>query len=62
MTTAMWIVVGALLVALVLLQAVGARALASMGMRPSPAVLALRALNVVGAIAVVAFAFWKWVS
>lgn len=57
----MWIVVGALLLALIALQIVGARALASLGMRASPAVLALRALNVVAAIAIVAFAFWKWV-
>lgn len=58
----MWIAVGALLVALVALQIVGARALADFGVRTSPAVRVLRAINVAVVIAVVAFAFWKWVS
>lgn len=62
MTTAIWIVVGALLLTLIALQVVGARALAGMGVRPSPAVLVLRAVNVVAVIAIVGFAFWKWVS
>jgi hypothetical protein len=61
-TTAIWIVVGALLLTLIALQVVGARALAGMGVRPSPAVLVLRAVNVVAVIAIVGFAFWKWVS
>jgi hypothetical protein len=61
-TTLMWIAVGALVLALIALQFVGARALAGMGVRPSPAVLALRAVNVAAVIAIVAFAFWKWVS
>ena len=58
----MWIVVVALLVALVALQVLGTRALAGMGVQPSPAVVALRAANVVAVIAIVVFAFWKWVS
>ncbi len=58
----MWIAVGALLVALIALQVVGARALAGMGVQPSSAVVALRALNVVAVIGIVAFALWKWVS
>jgi hypothetical protein len=43
----MWIAVGVLLVALVALQVLGTRALAGMGVQPSPAVVALRAVNVV---------------
>ena len=62
MTNLMWIVVGALLLALIALQLLGARALAEMGVHPSPAVLALRAINVVAVIAIVGFAFWKWVN
>ncbi|MDF1542230.1 MAG: hypothetical protein RQ731_04380 [Anaerosomatales bacterium] len=62
MTTVMWIAVGALLLALIALQLVGARALSGMGVQPSRAVVALRAVNVAAVIAVVAFAFWKWVS
>jgi hypothetical protein len=58
----MWIAVAVLLVALVALQVLGNRALAGMGVQPSPAVIALRAANVVAVVAIVAFAFWKWVS
>jgi hypothetical protein len=58
----LWIIVLGLLVALVTLHLVAVRALEGWGVRPSSAVLAMRAVNVVAAIAVVAFAFWKWVG
>ncbi len=51
-----------LLVALAGLHLIGVRALQGWGVRPSRAVLALRAVNVTAVIAVVAFAFWKWVG
>ena len=59
---AMWIVVGVLLVALVVMQIMGLRALKDLGVRPSPLVTALKLVNVTAVIAIVAFAFWRWVS
>ncbi len=58
----LWTVMLGLLVALAGLHLIGVRALEGWGVRPSRAVLALRAVNVTAAIAVVAFAFWKWVG
>lgn len=58
----MWIVVGALLVALVVMQIMGLRALKDLGVRPSPFVTALKAVNVTVVVAIVVFAFWRWVS
>jgi hypothetical protein len=51
-----------MLVLLAGLQMVGVRALAGMGVQSSPLVIALRVANVLAALAIVAFAFWKWVS
>ena len=62
MTTVMWIAVGLLLAALIGLQVVGGRALAALGVRPSTGVVALRTVNTVAVIAIVGFAFWKWVN
>jgi hypothetical protein len=50
---------GLALVALVVLQVVGVRALQSWGVKPARGVLALRAANVTVVVAVVAFALWK---
>ncbi|HSW43561.1 MAG TPA: hypothetical protein VLM76_13730 [Patescibacteria group bacterium] len=58
----LWAVALGLLVALVALHVIGARGLRRWGVRPSGAVLVLRAVNVAAAILVVAFAFWSWVS
>lgn len=58
----MWIAVVLLLLMLAALQIVGVRALAAMGVRSSPAVIVLRAANVILASAIVGFAYWKWVS
>lgn len=62
MTTALWITVVLLLVLLAGLQVMGVRGLAGMGVQSSPLVLALRVANVVAALAIVVFAYWKWVS
>ncbi|MDY0087702.1 MAG: hypothetical protein RBS78_04045 [Coriobacteriia bacterium] len=62
MTIALWIAVVSMLVLLAGLQMVGVRALAGMGVQSSPLVIALRVANVLAALAIVAFAFWKWVS
>jgi hypothetical protein len=61
-TTALWITVALLLALLVALQLAAARGLAEIGVRPSPAVVALRIVNLIAVVAVVAVAFWKWVS
>ena len=58
----LWTVVLGLLVALVALHVIGSRGLTRWGVRPSGAVLVLRAVNAAAAILVVAFAFWNWVS
>ncbi len=58
----MWTAVAVLLVVLVALHVVGARALAASGVQPSKGVIALRAVNIIAVIAVVAFALWKSVS
>jgi hypothetical protein len=58
----MWIAVALLLAILAALQIAAARQLVEMGVRPSPAVVALRVLNLIAVVAVVALAFWKWVS
>jgi hypothetical protein len=60
----MWIAVGALLLALLVAAAVrGVRGrLRSMGVRPRRRFSRCVAVNVVAVIAIVAFAFWKWVS
>jgi len=56
-----WIAIGALLVALVYMQVRGMRALQAWGVQPSRAVVTLRAVNVLLAVAAVAFMFWAWV-
>jgi len=61
-TTALWIAVALLLAFLVALQFAAARGLAEIGVRPSPAVVVLRIVNLIAVVAVVAVAFWKWVS
>ncbi len=58
----MWTAVVLLLVVLVVLHVIGARALAAWGVSPSRGVLALRVVNVTAVIAVVAFALWKQVG
>jgi hypothetical protein len=59
---ALWIALGALLVALVWLQLRGVTALRDWGVTPSRAVLTLRAVNTIAVIALVVFAYLKWVS
>ncbi len=56
-TPALWLVVLALLVVLVVLQVAGQRALAGMGMKPRGAMIALRVVNTLAAIAIVVYAF-----
>ncbi len=62
MSWVLWTAVAGLVAALVALQVVGVRALESWGVRPSGAVLGLRAANVAAVAGVVVFAFWKWVG
>lgn len=62
MRDALWIALGALLVALVWLQFRGVHALRDWGVAPSRAVIALRAVNTIAVIALVVFAYLKWVS
>ena len=61
MTTALWIAVALALIALIALHLLSARALARVGDRSSRATIVLRAVNVAAVLAVVAFAYWKWV-
>jgi len=61
-TVVLWILVLALLVALVVLQVAGVRALRSWGVQPSRVVIALRIVNVVVVICAVALVFWRWIS
>jgi len=61
-TLVLWIAVLLLLVALVVLQLIGLRALSAWGVRPSRAVVALRAFNVLMVIGIVVLAFWRWMS
>ncbi len=57
MSSPLWIVVITLIVALVALQVVGVRALKAWGVSPSRAVIAIRAANVVAAVAAVVYAY-----
>lgn len=59
---ALWTAVALLLVALVIMRVAGGRALRSWGVAPSPAVRALGVANTAAIVAVVAFAFWKYVN
>jgi predicted signal transduction protein with EAL and GGDEF domain len=59
---ALWLVVAGLVAVSIALQVIGLRALRAWGVRPSRAVLALRAVNAAVAIAVVLFALWSWLS
>ncbi len=61
MSGLLWIAVAVLCVALVWLQSRGVRALREWGVEPSGTVVALRAVNTVAVIALVAYAFVEWV-
>lgn len=62
MREALWIALVVLLVVLVWLQFRGVTALRDWGVAPSRAVITLRAVNTVAVIALVIFAYLKWVS
>lgn len=62
MSWLLWTVVLVLLVAFVALQIRGARALQEWGVVPSRSTLVLRVVNTVAVLALVVFAFLKWVS
>ncbi len=62
MSLLLWTAVAVLVVLIAVLQFVGVRALASWGVEPSRAVLALRAFNFVLVVLVVGYALWEWVS
>lgn len=59
MNTALWITLATLVVLLAALQLVGVRALKSWGVQPSGAVIALRVVNYLMVLGIVAFAFVK---
>lgn len=61
MNDALWIAVAALVALLAVMQFVGVRALGAWGVRPSGLVLALRVVNYVLLVGVLAFAFVKTV-
>ncbi|GEM_PF-1449385 len=56
-----WIVLALLLVALVVLQVAGNRALLSWGVKPSRAVNVLRTVNTVAVVGLMIFIFYEWV-
>ena len=57
-----WIILAALMIALAVMQWLGARALRSWGVSPSRAVMVLRAFNVLTAIGIVIWAFYIWTN
>jgi hypothetical protein len=59
---ALWLVVAGLVAVSIVLQVIGLRALRAWGIRPSRALLVLRAVNATVAIAVLLFALWNWLS
>ncbi|MDA3935915.1 MAG: hypothetical protein PF636_03490 [Actinomycetota bacterium] len=56
-----WVALAALLVALVVLQVVGNRALEAWGVKPSAAVITLRTVNTVAVVGIMIYIFWEWV-
>lgn len=62
MNWALWLVVAGLVAVSIVLQVIGLRALRAWGVRPSRALVVLRAVNTAVAIAVVLFALWNWLS
>ncbi len=60
MAIAGWTFIAAMLVAAAAIQWVGARALRSWGVRPSRAVIAVRAFNVAVAFGITLWAFYIW--
>lgn len=59
--TVTWIVLALLLVALVVMQVAGNRALRSWGVEPSRAVTVLRTVNTVAVVGLMFFIFYEWV-
>lgn len=60
MNPVLWTTIAVLVVTLGVLQLVGVRALASWGVAPSRAVIALRTLNFVVVVGGLAFAAYTW--
>lgn len=62
MTLLLWTAVALLVGLIAVLQFVGVRALESWGVRPSRAVIALRAFNFLLVVLLIGYAAWEWVK
>ncbi|MBE0475571.1 MAG: hypothetical protein IBX62_00500 [Coriobacteriia bacterium] len=59
MSPVAWLAVAALLLVLAVLQLIGQRALRRLGLRPNRTVTAIRVLNYLAVLGILAYALWR---